>query len=129
MNIVTDWRAWLEEELVDGVTGKALWPSSSFAREVLALAHAKGIPVTFIPYCNNFFEDRTSTNHLGDSPVDCHVPVDRLIQWGKENGYDGFGFYECAAALRAAPDGTVNFRTNASPLRPVMQKHFAADAD
>jgi len=128
MNIVTDWRSWLEEGLVDRVTGKALWPGASYSREVMALAHAKGIPVSYAPYCNNFFEDRRTTNHIGDSPRGCEVPVDRLIDWGREYGYDSFLFYECASALRAAPDGTVGFRQGAEALRAVMQRHFGNDA-
>jgi hypothetical protein len=124
MNMVTDWRSWLEESLIDGVTGKALWPGASFSREAVELAHAKGVPVSYAPYCNNFFEDRSTMNHLGGSPIGCEIPVRRLIEWGKANGYDSFLFYECASALRAAPDGTVGFRPNATPLRDVMQKHF-----
>lgn len=124
MNMISDWRTWLEEGLVDRVTGKALWPGSSFSRDVLALAHAKGVPVTFAPYCNNLFEDRRTPNHMGDSPVGCTLPVESLIQWGKQSGYDRFLFYECASALRAAPDGAIGFRPNAEPLRAVMQRHF-----
>jgi len=124
MNIVADWRTWLEEGLADVVTGKSLWPESSMAREVLTLAHAKGVPVHYDPYCNNFFEDRRTMNHVGDSPAGCHVPVERLIEWGKHAGYDGFTFYECASALRATADGAVNFRRNAEPLREVMRRHF-----
>ena len=125
MNLVSDWRVWLKEGLVDQVTGKSLWPQSSLAREVLALAHEKGVPVSYDPYCNNFFEDRTSPNHIGDSPKGCEVPVERLIRWGRESGFDSFVFYECASALRAKPDGTVGFRKNAEPLRDVMRRHFA----
>jgi len=124
MNLVCDWRSWLEEGLIDRITGKALWPGASFSREVLALAHAHGVPVSYDPYCNNFFEDRRTTNHLGESPAGCAVPVDRLIAWGKAFGYDSFNFYECASALRARPDGTIGFRANAEPLREVMQRHF-----
>lgn len=124
MNIIYDWRTWFDEGLLDRVTGKALWPGASFSREVMALAHARGIPVSYAPYCNNFFEDRSSTNHLGDSPRGCEVPVDRLIAWGKAFGYDSFLFYECASALRARPDGTIGFRANAEPLRAVMRRHF-----
>jgi hypothetical protein len=124
MNLVCDWRTWLEEGLADEVTGKSLWPQSSLAREVLTLAHAKGVPVSYGPYCNNFFEDRRTTNHIGDSPAGCEVPVERLIEWGRASGFDRFLFYECASALRARPDGTVGFRPNAEPLRPVMQRHF-----
>ena len=127
MNMVSDWRTWLDEGLVDRVTGKALWPGSSFAREVLALAHAKGVPVTFAPYCNNMFEDRRTPNHIGDSPIGCTLPVERLIQWGKQSGYDRFLFYECASALRAAPDSTIGFRPNAEPLRGIMQCHFTQE--
>lgn len=124
MNWVCDWRAWIEEGLLDGITGKALWPASSFAREVLALAHKQGIPVCYVPYCNNFFEDHSSANHIGGSPAGCQVPVERLIEWGKESGFDSFGFYECASALRADENGNVDFRSNAEPLRGVMQRHF-----
>jgi hypothetical protein len=124
MNLASDWRTWLEEGLADRVTGKSLWPGSSLSREVLALAHAKGIPVSYAPYCNNFFEDRRTPNHIGDSPAGCEVPVDRLIDWGRRGGYDRFVFYECASALRARPDGTIGFRANAEPLRDVMRRHF-----
>jgi len=124
MNIHWDWRTWLEEGLADRVTGKALWPGTVYAREVMALAHAKGLPVSYAPYCNNFFEIPGNSNHLGDSPNGCHVPVERLINWGKEHGYDSFLFYECASALRAAEDGSVDFRPGAAPLREVLQRHF-----
>lgn len=124
MNILADWREWIEEGLLDGVTGKALWPASHLSREVLRLAHAHHLPVTFVPYCNNFFEDRSTTNHIGDSPPGCHTPVERFIEFGKQHGYDAFGFYECASALRASHDGSVGFRRNAEPLREVMQRHF-----
>jgi hypothetical protein len=129
MNIVSDWRTWLEEGLADRVTGKSLWPQSSLALEVLALAHAKGVPVSYDPYCNNFFEDRSSTNHIGDSPQGCAVPVERLIDWGRRAGFDSFAFYECASALRARPDGAIGFRKNAEPLRDVLQRHFRSSVD
>jgi hypothetical protein len=129
MNIVCDWRTWLEEGLVDGVTGKSLWPGTSLAREVLALAHARGVPVSYAPYGNNFFEKPAGLNHVGDSPVGCEIPVERLIQWGRTGGFDSFVFYECASALRAAPDGTVAFRQGAEPLREVMRRHFRAGAE
>jgi hypothetical protein len=128
MNIVCDWRAWIEEGLLDRVTGKALWPDASYSREVLALAHAKGIPVTFAPYCNNFFEKREAVNHQGDCPVGCATPVERLIEWGQRSGYDSFLLYECASALRARPDGTIHFRPNAEPLRRVLQDHFSSES-
>jgi hypothetical protein len=124
MNILCDWRDWLREGLVDRVTGKALWPQSRLSRSVLELAHAKGIPVTYAPYCNNFFEDRRTANHLGDSPEGCTEPVGRLIDWGRRSGYDSFLFYECASALRANPDGTIGFRKHADPLRQVMRARF-----
>lgn len=124
MNIVKDWKIWLHEGLLDGITGKALWPESSFAREVLQLAHSKGVPVSYGPYCNNFFEDRSTMNHVGGSPKGCEIPVERLIHWGRKAGFDSFLFYECASALRAAEDGTVDFRPNATPLRQVMQRNF-----
>lgn len=124
MNMVSDWRSWITEGLIDGVTGKALWPGASFSREVVALAHAHRVPVSYAPYCNNFIEDRSTTNHIGDSPAGCHVPVDRLIHWGRAHGYDSFLFYECASALRARPDGSIGFRPNAEPLRAVMHSHF-----
>ncbi len=123
-NMVSDWRAWIEEGLLDRVTGKSLWPESSLSREVLAVAHARGVPVSYAPYCNNFFEHVRSANHLGDSPGGCEVPVERLIRWGRSSGYDSFVLYECASALRAAPGGTVGFRANAEPLRAVLQRHF-----
>ncbi|MCE9590207.1 MAG: hypothetical protein K8S99_06750 [Planctomycetes bacterium] len=126
MNMVCDWRTWLEEGLADRVTGKALWPGASFSREVVALAHAKGVPVSFTPYCNNFFEDRSTMNHSGDSPRGCEIPVDRLIRWGREAGYDGFTFYECASALRAAADGSVRPRPGAEPFGAMMKRHFTA---
>ncbi len=131
MNMVCDWRSWLTDGLCDGVTAKGLWPGSSFARELLALAHRKGVPVTFAPYCNNFFEDRSKgdhPNHVGDSPIGCEVPVERLIEWGKRSGFDRFFFHECASALRATPEGTVDFRPNAAPLGGVMQRHFSSEA-
>ncbi len=131
MNMVCDWRSWIEEGLCDRVTAKGSWPGSSFAREILALAHSKGVPVTFAPYCNNFFEDRSKgnhANHLGDSPVGCAVPVERFIEWGKRGGYDSFLFYECASPLRATATGQVNFRPNAEPLRDVMKRHFSRAA-
>ncbi|MCX5662006.1 MAG: hypothetical protein NTW19_20190 [Planctomycetota bacterium] len=124
LNITYDWQTWLREGLLDYVTGKALWPSGSFAREVIALAHSLGVPVTYAPYCNNFFEERRHANHMGESPVGCHVPVERMIEWGRASGYDGFTFYECASALRAKADGTVCFRGNAEPLREVMRRNF-----
>jgi hypothetical protein len=124
MNITFDWRQWLNEGLVDGVTAFSVWPGSSLMRDLVNKAHAKGVPVTYTAYCNNFFEDRSTMNHIGPSPVGCEVPVDRLIQWGKESGYDGFGFYEEASALWATEQQTVVFRPNAQPLRDVMQKHF-----
>ncbi len=124
MNLVCDWRSWLQEGLVDRVTGRGLWPDSSYAREVLELAHAKGITVTFAPYCNNFFEDRRTPNHIGDSPAGCTIPVERLIKWGRQSGYDSFLFHECASALRAAPDGTIYFRANAEPLGDILRHHF-----
>jgi hypothetical protein len=126
LNIVCDWRSWLNEGLADRVTGKSLWPDAQFSREVLALAHAKGIPVTYAPYCNNFFEDRRSTNHIGDSPKGCEIPVARLMEWGRQSGYDSFLFYECASALRAKSDGTLHFRHNAEPLRRVLQEQFGS---
>ena len=106
------------------MTGKALWPESIYSRDVLELAHAKGVPVTFAPYCNNFFEDRSTSNHIGDSPVGCAIPVERLMEWGKRSGYDSFLLYECASVLRAAPDGAIHFRRNAEPVRAMMQRHF-----
>jgi hypothetical protein len=124
MNITYDWRTWFAEGLMDRVTGKSLWPQSSLALEVLALAHAKGIPVSYAPYCNNFFEDRRTTNHIGDSPAGCEKPVERLIDWGRKAGFDSFLFYECASALRAKPDGTIGFRKNSEPLREVLRKRF-----
>jgi hypothetical protein len=124
MNIIWDWRSWINEGLCDGVTGKALWPNSTFSYEVLELAHKHGVTVSYAPYCNNFFEDRTSINHVGDSPEGCEIPVERLIEWGRRSGYDSFLFYECGSALRAAPDGSVSFRPNAEPLREVMQRQF-----
>lgn len=124
MNMVSDWRSWITERLIDGVTGKALWPGASFSRDVVALAHAHHVPVSYAPYCNNFFEDRSTANHIGDSPAGCHIPVDRLIHWGRAHGYDSFLFYECASALRARPDGSIGFRCNAEPLREVMRRHF-----
>ena len=125
MNMIVDWRTWLEEGLIDRVTGKSLWPETSFAREVMTLAHAKGVPVTYGPYCNNFFEDRRTMNHVGASPVGCEKPVERLIDWGRRAGFDGFVFYECASALRAAADETIGFRANAAPVRDVFQRAFA----
>jgi hypothetical protein len=127
MNMECDWHSWIAEGLCDGVTGKALWPNSSFSYDVLELAHRHGVPVSYAPYCNNFFEDRMSTNHIGDSPQGCEIPVERLIEWGRRSGYDSFLFYECASALRADESGNVNFRPNASPLRDVMQRHFAGN--
>ena len=124
MNLVCDWRTWITEGLIDGVTGKSLWPDAAYSLEVLALAHANGVPVTFAPYCCNLFEERTTTNHMGDSPVGCAIPVERLIEWGKRSGYDSFLLYECASALRAKPDGTVQFRRNAEPVRAMLQRHF-----
>lgn len=124
MNMTFDWQTWLREGLLDYVTGKALWPAGSFSREVIELAHSLGVPVNYTPYCNNFFEKRQSANHLGESPEGCHVPVERMIAWGRATGYDGFNFYECASALRAKADGSVNFRGNAEPLREVMVKNF-----
>jgi hypothetical protein len=132
MNIVCDWRSWISEGLCDRVIAKGVWPGSTFAREILALAHAHGVPVTFAPYCNNFFEDRTHgnhPNHLGDSPVGCEVPVARLIDWGKRGGYDRFLFYEAASPLRATSNGAVNFRPNAEPLRGVMRRQFLRAVD
>lgn len=124
MNMAFDWKVWFHEGLIDHVTGKSLWPDSALAREVLALAHEKGITVTYVPYCNNFFEDRSTMNHVGASPVGCEKPVERLIQWGRAAGFDGFGFYEGASALWAAADETVGFRPNASPVGEVFRREF-----
>lgn len=122
MNLVCDWRKWIDEGLVDSITGKSLWPGNVLSRQVLEAAHAKGIPVTYCPYLNNFFEDRSTMNHIGDSPKGCHVPVDRHIAWGKAFGYDGFVFYEEASALWAGADETVFFRPNAGPVKDVVRK-------
>lgn len=125
MNMLAEGRTWIDAGLLDGVTGKSLWPAASYTRDVLAAAHARGLPVTYAPYCNNFFEQRRATNHVGDCPVGCEVPVARLIDWSREQGFDGFTFYECASALRARPDGSIGFRQGAEPLREVMRQRFA----
>jgi hypothetical protein len=124
MNLVCDWRSWIEEGLIDSITGKSLWPGNVLSRQVLEAAHAKGIAVSYCPYLNNFFEDRSTMNHIGDSPKGCHVPVGRHIAWGKAFGYDGFVFYEEASALWAGADGTVFFRPNAGPVKDVLREEF-----
>jgi hypothetical protein len=124
MNLVCDWRSWINDGLVDIVTGKSLWPGAHFSRQVVEAAHAKGIPVTYAPYCNNFFEDRRTPNHIGDSPAGCHVPVERHIKWGKGYGYDSFLFYEEASAIWAGRDETVFFRPNAGPVKDVFVREF-----
>lgn len=130
MHIDYDWRGWLREGLANRVTGKSLWPGQSFSRDVVSLAHSLGITVSYAPYCNNFFEDRMTMNHVGGSPVGCEVPVNRLIELGREYGYDSFVFYECASALRATPEGTIRYRQPGAPaLRQVMQRHFAQEPD
>jgi hypothetical protein len=125
MNLVCDWQSWIDEGLMDRITAKSLWPGSTPARQVLAAAHARNIPVHYNPYLNNFFEDKSTINHVGDSPKGCHIPVERHIAWGKEFGYDGFVFYECASALWADENQTVFFRPNAAPVKDVVRKFFA----
>lgn len=118
MHMHFDWQTWIEEGLPDSITGKSIWPGSKFARELLHRAHAKGIPVVYTPYTNNFWADYDGSNPRTGGERN----VDALIEWGFWEGYDAFQFYEGACVVAATPEGGVKMLAPA--LRDIFHKHL-----
>lgn len=105
-----DWRTWLDEGLADSVTMKEVWPGTWFAEEILARTRARGIPAIFSPY---------NVNPRGPELIPI---VDDHIRNARQGGYGGYQFYECAAAVRATPDGRVVM--DRPDLRDLFRRHF-----
>jgi len=94
MDIHFDWRSWLKENIADCITMKEVWPKTRFAEEILSFTRERGIPVIFSPYANNIWRQ-------GKGVEIC----EKRIRFAKENGFDGFQYYESASVLRATRDG------------------------
>lgn len=93
MEIALPWRQWIEEEICDGVTLKALnvWANdTAFGREVIAACHAKGIPVSFASFIHSVF---------GSSQKE------EILQSYLTSPYDAFNVYEFATLFEFTPDG------------------------
>jgi len=113
MNIDWDWRTWVEEGLINSVTMKEVFPSSRLAREVLALTKPKGISAVLSLYAN----------HLWASPGGEEV-CRRWMETARQEGYDGYQFYECASVIQAREDGGIvmNQPALAEVFREIIRK-------
>jgi hypothetical protein len=117
MEIQWDWQTWLKEGLADGVTMKEVWPESRLGLGIFSYTRAQGIPAVFCPYANHYWNFPPYSNLPGGERV-----IESMINVAKEGGCDGYQFYECAAVVRATPDGHIEMRT--PELREVFRKHF-----
>lgn len=114
MNIDWDWRTWIEEDLIDSVTMKEVFPGSRLAQEVLTLTRPKEISTVLSLYAN----------HLWAAPGGEEV-CRRWIQIAMQQGYNGYQFYECASVIQALEDGaiTMNQPALAQMFREVFREH------
>ena|GEM_PF-1551041 len=117
MEIQWDWQTWLKEGLADGVTMKEVWPESRLGLGIFSYTRAQGIPAVFCPYANHYWNFPPYSNLPGGERV-----IESMINVAKEGGCDGYQFYECAAVVRATPDGHIEMRT--PELREVFRKYF-----
>jgi len=117
MEIYWDWRTWLKEGLADSITMKEVWPESRLAQEVLSYTRPARIPVVFCPYANHYWNNPPYSSRPGGERV-----IEDLIHLARDGGYDGYQFYECAAVIEAALDGSVIMREPG--LREVLRKYF-----
>ena len=113
MEIHWDWRAWMKEGLADSVTMKEVWPRTQLAEEILSLTRPRGVPVIFCPYADDVFRKPGGEAVIGD-----------WIRRARDGGYDGYQFYECAAAIKGTRDGSILMEQPA--LREVFRREFGA---
>lgn len=111
MEIHGDWRAWLDEGLLNSVTMKELWPRTRFAEEVLSHARPKGTEMIFCPFANNLWKKPGGEKVVAD-----------WIRLAKEGDCDGYQFYECGCVVRGTKDGRVLMEQPA--LADVFRSHF-----
>lgn len=111
MDIHFDWRKWLDENLPDCITMKEVWPGTRFAEEILSFTRKRDIPLIFSPYANNIWRK-------GEGVEICA----KRIKFARDNGFDGFQYYESASVLRATREGKVIMLY--PELRHLFQKEF-----
>lgn len=111
MDIHWDWRTWLAEGLADRVTAKEVWPGTRLAQELLAYTRTHATPVIFSPY------GLTLWSRPGGERT-----VSEWIRLAREQGFDGYQFYECCAIVRGTRDGQVVMQQ--PKLRELFKKEF-----
>lgn len=89
MNIGWDWRAWLDERLVDEITLKEVFPGTNFFDEVTELARARGIKTHFCPFMNTV---------LRREP-DYEKVIGGHIESARRSGCDGYWLHELYCIL------------------------------
>jgi hypothetical protein len=115
MGIHFDWRTWIEEGIADSVTLKEVWPRTPLAEEVLALTRPLGVAAFFSPYANNIW-----LRPGGESMCDYWINI------AKDNGFDGYQFYEGAAIVKAADESTLIVEP--VEVEAVFRRHFVPGA-
>jgi hypothetical protein len=100
MNIYWDWHNWLEQDICDEVTFKALNPNSfrsTFGRELIFACREKNIPVYFSPFVH-----RISPGNM------CQVDwKDYISKQVPDSGVSGLILYEHATLFASRPDGKI----------------------
>ena len=123
MGIHWDWRSWLKEGLADSVTMKDIWPSSNFGQEILSYAKSKNVPVIFSPYVNHYWSESYGIDpSKSDSTSYAEKMTENLIKLARENGLDGYQFYEGAAVIKPTKDGKIIMQY--PELRELLKKTF-----
>ena len=89
MNIHWDWRAWLDERLVDEITLKEVFPGTNFFDEVTDLARARGIKTHFCPFMNTVLRREPDYEKV----IGGHIADARLA------GCDGYWLHELYCLL------------------------------
>jgi hypothetical protein len=89
MNMHFDWRKWLDEGLADSITLKEIYPETSLADEVLAVARRHGVPVYFSPFGNTIWRSGRGAALLAER-----------LDLAQRAGCDGFQLYESCSVIR-----------------------------
>ncbi|MDP6353636.1 MAG: hypothetical protein QF473_00935 [Planctomycetota bacterium] len=108
MNIYPNWRRWITEGWLDGVTLKEVSPGTSFFNEVMEAAATAEIETHYCKFLMRTMNTNWHDPNTQPAPNAAEI-ISKVIRSARDSGCDGHILYEGGAFLKGTTDGHVLF--------------------